>query len=93
MMDKISAAVILAICLVMLARLLMSERRRHAFDTRALHVWTGLAGQCRRALRWGSNRRYAAAAARDAIRRARAEVPRDGNVYRPESFRGPRKPH
>ena len=93
MMDKISSAVILAICLVMLLRLVIGEKLRRRFDARAMHTWTQVARWCRRASQWWSNRRYAAGAARDAIRRARSEVPREGSVYRPESFRGPRKPH
>jgi hypothetical protein len=92
-MDKISAAVMLALCGVMLVRLLIGERRRRAFDARGAVAWAGLARQCRRAARWWPNRRYAAEAARDAIRRASADVPREGNVYRPGAFRGPRKPH
>lgn len=93
MMEKIPAAVILAICLAMLVRLALGERRRRSFDALGLRTWTHVARRFAGASRWWSNRRYAAVAARDAIRRARADVPRDGNVYRPESFRGPRKPH
>ena len=93
MMEKMSAAVILAICLAMLVRLAIGEKRRRRFDAAGLRTWTLVARQVRNASRWWSNRRFAADAARDAIRRARTDVPRDGNVYRPESFRGPRKPH
>jgi hypothetical protein len=95
MMEKISAAVILVVCVVMLARLVLGEHRRHRFDARMLHAGHAFARHWRGALRWWSNRRYAAVAARDAIHRARegSDVRRDGNVYRPESFRQPRKPH
>jgi hypothetical protein len=95
MMEKISAAVMLAVCLVMLMRLMLGEKRRPTFDARALGAWVVIGAQLRRLARWRSNRRHAAEAARDAIRRARggADVRRDGNVYHPDSFRDPRKPH
>ena len=95
MMEKISAAVIFAICLLMLVRLMLGEKRRRAFDARALGTWVLVGAQLQRLARWRSNRRHAAEAARDAIRRARggADVRRDGNVYHPDSFRDPRKPH
>jgi hypothetical protein len=95
MMDKISAGVILSICLVMLLRLALGDKARGVLDATALRAWARIYGQWRRTSLWWSNRRYAASAARDAIRRARAGsgVERDGNVYRPESFRDPRKPH
>jgi hypothetical protein len=35
----------------------------------------------------------AAREAEQAIRRAQRNVQRDGNVIRPDSFKGPRKPH
>ncbi len=94
-MEKISAAVILVVCLVMLARLVLAEPQRRRFDAWTLRAWQGIGPQWRRATRWWSNRRYAAVAAREAIHRAKAgtEVERDGNVYRPGSFRHPRKPH
>jgi hypothetical protein len=95
MMDKISAGVILSICLVMLLRLVLGDKSRRVLDAAALRAWARGVGQWRRTLHWWSSRRYAASATRDAIRRARAasSVARDGNVYRPESFRDPRKPH
>lgn len=95
MMEKISAAVLLAVCLVMLLRLIVGDQRCRTFDARAQGAWVAMGTKLHRVARWRSNRRQAVDAARDAIRRARAggEVRRDGNVYHPESFRDPRKPH
>jgi hypothetical protein len=93
MMEKFSAALLLAICLVMLLRLVMGERRRRGFDAWALRTWGALRAMSLQVWRWRSNRRKAQQVAQEAIRRASADVRRDGNVYRPDSFRGPRKPH
>ena len=89
---------------LLLARLFLGERRRRRVDAVALH---GLAAWRRRAAalwRWRAMRREAARVAEEAIRRARERGRRgnggdedegewDGNVYKPKSFRGPRKPH
>jgi len=94
-MEKFSAAVLLTVCVLMLLRLMMGARRRRVFDARALLTLTRLGQLAQRAWRWRSDRRRASLAARIAIRRASAgtDVERDGNVYRPDSLRGPRKPH
>ena len=42
---------------------------------------------------WRAHRQRAAREAENAIRRAQRSVERDGNVIRPDSFKGPRKPH
>ena len=42
---------------------------------------------------WRAHRQHAAREAEEAIRRAQRKVKRDGNVIRPDSFKGPRKPH
>lgn len=100
MIEKVPAALMLAVCLVMLLRLVMGAARRRAFDARLLGAWAWTVSTWRRASRWRSNRRDAALAARDAIRRASAasataaaDVRREGNVYHPQAFRDPRKPH
>jgi len=94
-MEKFSAAALLTVCVLMLLRLMMGARRRRVLDARALLTLTRLGQLGQRAWRWRSDRRRASIAARIAIRRASAgtDVERDGNVYRPDSFRGPRKPH
>ena len=94
-MEKFSAAALLTVCVVMLLRLMMGAKRRRVFDARALLALTSLRQLAQRAWRWRSDRRRASLAAQVAIRRASAgtEIERDGNVYRPDSFRGPHKPH
>jgi hypothetical protein len=93
MIDKLLASIGLAVCVVMLVRLCLGTRRQQRFDAavrRAAHA-------CQRgALRvwhWPRSRRAAKRAAEEAIRRAQDGVQRDGNIYRPRSFRDPRKPH
>lgn len=94
-MEKFSAAALLAVCVVMLLRLVMGAKRRRVFDARAVLTLATLGQLAQRAWRWRSDRRRASLAAQAAIRRASAgtAVERDGNVYRPDSFRGPDKPH
>jgi hypothetical protein len=96
MIERIVAAAVLAVCAVLLARLLLNERRRYRFDMAMRHVWARLrraavtlwrapgAIKQRRAAE-----RHAEEAANDAIRRASGRGEWDGNVYRPKSFRKP----
>lgn len=99
--DKLLAGLVLAICLVLAARMTMSAPRRARFDRWVQRRWravrqrgSGL-GQRVRMLRQGRSTRAAAQReAAEAIRRAReGGVDRDGNVYRPKSFRRPDKMH
>jgi hypothetical protein len=91
--EKLVAALTLVVCVVLLVRLMLGERRRYRFDAAARRAWFACRTVARRAVRWPTARKEAAAAAEDAIRRARGTVDRDGNVIRPRAFRGPRKPH
>ena len=99
MFQQIFAGLALAVCALLLLRLVIGERRRYRFDAAARRLWFrlrrfGLALQ-RKLLslwHWRSSRRKAAQAAEETIRRARgAEGSWDGNVYKPKSFRKP--PH
>lgn len=91
LIEKIFAAAMLAVCLMLLARLFAGERRRARFDA----AWRAFRAPLRRWLR----RRAKAEAetgharaerlAREAIERARQRADGgawDGNVYRPGSF-------
>ena len=93
MIEKFLAALLLTVCLVMLLRLALGERLRRGFDAFWLHAWTEARTVVARAWHWRAARRRASRVAEEAIRRARAGVEREGNVVRPEAFRGPRKPH
>jgi len=84
--DRVLAAIVLAVCVLMLVRLLIGARARARVDhalRRSVH-----------AVRAGfvsiRHRREAARVADEAIERARK--PRgewEGNVYKPDSFRKP----
>jgi len=94
--EKVLGSIGLLICGVLLLRMALAPQRRLAFDAalrncgyRLRHAWRGL-------MHWRpSSRKQAARAAEEAIERARRarSTERDGNVYRPKSFKGPRKPH
>jgi hypothetical protein len=91
--EKVFAAGALAVCGVLLLRMALPERQRDRLDAawqRALHGSRQLA---RRAWFWRTHRQTAAREAEEAIRRAQRSVERDGNVIRPDAFKGPRKPH
>lgn len=97
MIERVFAAIVIAVCAVLLVRLLIGERRRSRFDAAARRVWAALRRfgllMHRKLLslwHWRSSRRLAAQAAEEAIRRARsADGSWDGNVYKPKSFRKP----
>ncbi len=92
LIETILAGLTLAVCGVLAVRLLIGERRRWRFDAWLRKRGANLQRLVRKALQWRSTRRTSAEAADAAIRRARGGQ-WDGNVYRPRSFRGPRKPH
>ena len=97
MIERVFAAIAIAVCAVLLVRLLIGERRRYRFDAAARRLWFTLRRFAlslqRKALslwHWRAARRDAAQAAEEAIRRARsADGSWDGNVYKPKSFRKP----
>ena len=96
MIEKLLAAIALVVCVVLMIRLLVGARRRYAMDhfgrRTALRVkfwWLSV-------YHWRSSRKTAARVAEEAIRRARGGNHNgswDGNVYKPKSFKRPRKPH
>lgn len=85
-------------CGAMLVRLMAGARRRHAFDAWARRSWAAMRRRILQLYRWRTTSREAERQASEVIDRARrggAKVDGkwEGNVYTPESFRGPRKPH
>ena len=97
MVEKILAAVVLGVCALLLVRLMLGERRRDRLDA-ALRSVARSAQRAARSVqsvqsawRWGGVRRASKKAAIEAIRRARdgSGVTREGNVYKPKSFRKP----
>ena len=93
MSEKLLAGFAVALCAVLLLRLCVGERLRQRFDAAMRRCWYAGRRSSLRVWRWRASRREAARLAEEAIQRAQRGVERDGNVYRPKSFREPRKPH
>jgi hypothetical protein len=96
MLERLLAALTLAVCAALFVRLLLSERRRYRFDAAARRAWAWVQGRCRALYHWPASRRKARAAAQAAatateqvIRRARERAIQEGNVFRPKSWRKP----
>jgi peptidoglycan/LPS O-acetylase OafA/YrhL len=94
--EKVVALAVVAVCAVLLFRLVLRPARRAAFDRRMLTGWYSLRRLLRQPTQWPRRwraRRQAQRAAQEVIRRVRQPVDKQGNVYTPESFKRPRKPH
>lgn len=100
--ETILASVTLAVCLVLLGRMMLKPRLQQRVDAAVRRAVAACRRSVTSAYRWRSFRREAARAAEEAIRRARGPGPRaggawdgdrEGNVYKPKSFKRPRKPH
>ena len=106
--EKLLAALVLVVCLVMLGRMLLPARQQQRFDA-ALREWRDRLRALRHRRPWQRRaaRQDAARTAEEAIRKARRTASRgnghdgkaepegewDGNVFRPKSFKPPQKPH
>ncbi len=93
MLEKIFAGVALLVCAALLLRMALPARQQRRIDAawqRTLHGGRRLA---RRLWFWRAHRHTAQREADEAIRRARRQGKHDGNVIRPDAFKGPRKPH
>ena len=88
MIEKIFAALVVAICAVMLLRLALGPVRRQHFDRFFVRSWNTIRAWAIALWRWPRSRRQAQQLADDAIRRAR-EGTWDGNVYTPDQFKKP----
>ncbi len=93
MIEKVFACIALAVCAVLLLRMLLPEPQRERLDSAWQRAVQGSRHLARRLWFWRTHRQRAAREAEEAIRRAQRSVERDGNVIRPDSFKGPRKPH
>ena len=85
MIEKVLAAIVLAICLVFMVRLLVGVRWRMKLDSWARGLWN----RVRDLYRWRASRKTAERVAEEAIRRARENGTWEGNVYKPKSFKRP----
>jgi hypothetical protein len=91
--ELVFAGIALAVCVVLLLRMVLPERQRQRLDAlwhQVVHRGRQLA---HRLWFWRAHRQRAAREAEEAIRRAQRNVKHDGNVIRPDSFKGPHKPH
>jgi hypothetical protein len=98
--EKILAAVILGVCLLLGLRMGLSAPRQQRFDAQLRRLGLACKRLGLRVYHWRSSRRVAARETEAAIRRARhagkkgEEGEWQGNVYTPKSFsKKPRKPH
>ncbi|RZI83229.1 MAG: hypothetical protein EOP38_13400 [Rubrivivax sp.] len=89
MIEKTIALVIAAACLVMLARLMLGQQRRHRLDRAVLGTWLRLRNWVVNSWRWRASNKKAAKEAQAAIDRARTRGDWEGNVFRPKSFQKP----
>ena len=85
-MDKILPGLTLAVCMVLLVRMMLSAPRRYRFDAAMQRLWWALRHRALLVWNWRSSRQAAAKAAEEAIRRARGGGTWDGKVYRPDAF-------
>lgn len=92
MTERVFAAIALAVCALLLVRLVIGERRRWYFDAFWKRLWSRVRRAALAVWHWRDARREAARAreaAAEVIRRARDRGEWDGNVYTPKSFRKP----
>jgi hypothetical protein len=87
MIDRGFAWVLLVVCVVLLVRLAVGERRRGRFDAAIRKAWYSLRYSIRSFRHQRVAQRNAERVAKDVIRRARGGD-WDGNVYTPKTFRG-----
>jgi hypothetical protein len=92
MAEKIIAGITIAVCAVLLLRLCVGARLRYRFDFIARNAWSATRRTALNLWHWRSSRREAQQAADAAIHRAQRKAAsafeRDGNVYKPDAFRG-----
>jgi hypothetical protein len=93
MTERLPAALVAAVCLLLLVRMMLGARLRQRVDTALRATWHVIRSRASWVWHWRARRNAARRAAEETIRRAQRGVQRDGNVYKPKSFREPRKPH
>jgi len=90
-MEAILALLLLVVCLVVGLRMMLGSTRRQRMDAAWARLVDRLKG--RRPPKRPMRPDEAARAAEEAIRRAREGGHWEGNVFKPRSFRRPKKPH
>ena len=96
MIEPLLAGIGLAVCAVLLLRMLLPARQQRRLDNLAYGAWHALRRHALAAWswrEWRQRRKQATHEADAAIGRARAAATRDDKIIRPEAFKRPRKPH
>ena len=95
LLEKLFAGAVVFVCVALLVRQFIGAPRRYRLDSSLRRIGRSLRLFWFRLYRWPRARRAARREAEEAIRRARGDADGDweGNVYRPKSFRKPRKLH
>ena len=92
LVEKIFAAVMVAVCVLLLLRMLLRPRSRDRVDAAVRRGSARWSGRVQRLVAWPAAEARARREAKDAIQRARrSAIERDGNVYRPKAFKGKRR--
>jgi hypothetical protein len=92
-METLFAVLVVLVCVALLVRMALPERMRQRVDWQARRSLAAVRHGALHLWHWRDRRRRASHEAEAAIRRARGEVERDGNLIRPKAFKGPNKPH
>jgi len=93
MIEKLLAGGVLLVCVALLLRLALRDPQRQRVDAVAFRAAYASRRLARRLWFWREHRQRATHEAEAVVRRAKHRVERDGIVVRPDSFKGPRKPH
>lgn len=93
MIPNVLAIIVFAMCAFSMVRLLLGERRRRAVDAFFIRLWLRSKMLFGRKPPKPLKQQNPAHLADEAIRRAKDGGSWEGNVYKPKSFKGPRKPH
>jgi hypothetical protein len=92
LVEKIFAATMVVICVLLLLRMVLRPRRRARVDAslkKRAALWQR---RIQRAILWPAAELRARRETREAIRRARrSAIERDGNVISPKAFKGRRR--
>jgi len=91
--EQLLAALVAVACALLLLRLAVGPVRRARIDAALQRRWRTLRGLWFALRHRRQVRKVAEREAHEAIERARRAGEWDGNVYRPKSFRRPKKPH
>ena len=92
--EKILAGVVVFVCIALLVRQFIGAPRRYRLDSGLRRLGRALRARALGLYHGPAIRRRARREAEEAIRRARGDDGEwEGNVYRPKSFRKPRKLH